>query len=191
MTQDFAKKKSTRAKTTKKPTKRRTNSRKPIANTNKKAPAWAWLLIGLFLGGFIVFLVHLTNNSVKKSSKTTAEKAVKQKEKSQVEFDFYTILKEQEVEVSAEVIANTPVNEPVEYLLQVGSFKKPTDADRLRAQLILLSLDVHTEKVVNKQQQQWHRVIVGPYQSRSKLSKAQSILASNEIKTLLIKRKLK
>lgn len=194
MTQDFAKKKSSQTKTTRKPAKRKTNTRKPTAkkHSSHRAPAWAWLLIGAFLGAFIVFLVHLSNSSTHQTPSTQEVKVdTKAPEKSQVEFDFYKILKEQEVEVSEKVIANTPTNEPIEYLLQVGSFKKASDADRLRAQLILLSLEAKIEAVTNKQQQKWHRVTVGPYRSRSKLAKAQSILASNEIKSLLLKRKIK
>ena len=189
MTRDYAKKKST---TTRKAPKRKTNTRR--TPSKRKAPAWVWLIIGLLLGAFITFLVYLSD---KPQASTTVvvepsdEPEASDTQDSKIKFDFYNILKDQEIEVTEEVTAHTSKSEPVEYLLQVASFKSATQADELRARLLLLNLEATIEKVTNSDQQKWHRVIVGPFRSRSKLAKARSILASNEITSQLRKRKLK
>jgi cell division protein FtsN len=54
--------------------------------------------------------------------------------------------------------------------------------------LLLLNLVVTIEKVKARNGDSWHRVIVGPFKSRSKLAKARSILATHQIDSLLLKR---
>ena len=88
--------------------------------------------------------------------------------------------------------ATPPPNQsvdPIEYLLQAGSFRNEKDADRQRVELILLNLNTHLEKVTLNNGEIWHRVIVGPFHSRSELSKAREVLIGNNIKSLLLKRK--
>ncbi len=222
MTQDFAKRKSTTKKSsgspsspksgtnkrassktssssTKKTAPRKTNTRKTSAPAPKKAPAWAWLVIGVLVGIFVMFLSNLAKQLPEDGAKVTAAKeaeleaqqAAKEEKEAQVKFDFYKILKDQEVEVDEKVIANTPEKNNFLYLLQIASFKHATDADSLRAKLLLLGLPATVEKTRNKDNQEWHRVIAGPFKSRSKLAKARSVLASNEINSILLKRKIK
>jgi len=187
----------------KKPAPHKANTRKPPVSTSKKAPIWAWLVIGGLVGVFVMFLSHLAKQLPDHSTATTAEKNVSKKasenistadtpkKDAQIKFDFYTILKNQEVEVDEKVLANTPPKNNVLYLLQAASFKNATDADSLRAKLLLLGLPAAVEKTHSKDNQEWHRVIAGPFKSRSKLAKARSILASNEINSILLKRKIK
>ncbi len=204
MAQDFANKKPspTRSSSTKprprkktvapKAARRKVNSRNTSA-PRKKAPFWAWLLIGIVLICFAIFLNQLSNKTSKQKNtapaKVNDEVQHPEEKNSQVRFDFYEILKGHEVEVDAKVIDNTPQKSDVIYWLQAASFKHAADADRLRVNLLLLNLAASTEKNTNKQQVEWHRVMVGPFTSRSKLAKARSILASNEINSILIKRK--
>ena len=75
-------------------------------------------------------------------------------------------------------------------MLQAGSFKHAEDADRLRAKLILLGLDTKVEAVSGKGKGTWHRVQVGPFKSRSRLSKARNTLIAQGIETLLLKKKV-
>lgn len=203
MAQDFAKKKSpsteptsgkksTSKKTaTKKAPKRKTNNRKAV-KPKKKAPLWAWLLIGIFVMGFALFLAQISNkDSSKAPAKTslpTPKKTAKNND-SQVRFDFYKILKGHEVKVDERVIENTPNKSNTVSWLQVASFRNIADADQLRAKLLLVNLNASTEETTNKKQEVWHRVMVGPFTSRSKLAKARSILASNNMNSFVIKRK--
>ncbi|MEC8429713.1 MAG: SPOR domain-containing protein, partial [Pseudomonadota bacterium] len=78
-----------------------------------------------------------------------------------------------------------------EYILQAGSFRKREDADRMRAELIMMNLDAYMETNTIRQGEVWHRVLTGPYDNRSKMAKARSILVSNDINPLLLTREKK
>ena len=101
------------------------------------------------------------------------------------------MLKESEVEtVKVDAYKSTPKNAKSEhkYLLQAGSFKVKADAERMRAQLILQGLpDVHTDTSKNKDGTLWYRVRLGPFDNRSKLSKAYDKLVQLNIQPLRIK----
>ena len=73
------------------------------------------------------------------------------------------------------------------YLLQAGSFRQRQDADRRRAELLLLGLEPKIEGS-NGDNGRWFRVYVGPFESRSQLAKARSLTAAQDIDTLLLKR---
>lgn len=78
-----------------------------------------------------------------------------------------------------------PASAAETYLLQVGSFRTSSDAETMRANLMLIGMDARQESaVVNGST--WYRVYVGPFKDRSSASKAQSTLASNSINSLLI-----
>ena len=74
------------------------------------------------------------------------------------------------------------------FMLQAGSFRNARDADNLRARLLLLNLNVHLEKASTRPGETLHRVIVGPFQSDSKLASARVTLAHNGIDNLLLTR---
>jgi cell division protein FtsN len=190
MTHDFAKKP--------KPERRKTDRRKTAAKKKKSAgvPGWVWLLTGIVAGVFISFLGFLaditpepapTASAKQESSKTKT----KEPEESGTRFDFYTLLPEREVIVPTEREEGSQQPEQAfQYILQAGSFKHAEDADRLRAKLLILGLDVRVDPVKGRGGDTWHRVQVGPFTSRSKLSKARSTLIHEGIETLLLKRKL-
>ena len=71
------------------------------------------------------------------------------------------------------------------YYLQAGSFKQKADADRVRAQILLLGLDVHLESAKLNDGQTWHRVQVGPFNNKDSLDQAQSTLSGNGFQNLL------
>ena len=194
MTQDFAKKKRTpqrKSPTSKGRTSKTSAARKntrPTANPNK-APAWAWLVIGLLLTALITLLIYLANQPKPGQARPASTTETKDDRPPKPRFDFYQILKEQEVEVpdrSSEIAAATP--QDINYYLQAGSFKSRSDADKLRAELLLSNLEASIESAESKGST-WHRVVVGPFMSRSKMAKARSILASKNLSPLLLKRK--
>ncbi len=168
---------------------------RPRANTRKKtknklrAPLWAWLVMGLLLAAVITLLIYLMNQAARNAGLSSgAEKTAGKQALPQPRFDFYEILKQQQVDVpdrSAEVKAAVAAR--VDYYLQVASFRQRQDADQLRARLILLNLDTEIETVKNNAKT-WHRVVVGPFNSRSKMAKARSTLASMELHALLLTR---
>ncbi|GAA6151777.1 SPOR domain-containing protein [Pseudoteredinibacter isoporae] len=201
MSQDFAKKKrsstarnSTRS-TSNKGNKRRTSNKK---TQTRSASGWLWFLSGGLLGSLATFLIFLSgvipvpqdSSPQKPQSKKT--QAAAEKPVPQPRFDFYELLKESEVvvEKSADAYDGGGLREQkdMEYLLQVGSFRSPNDADRLHAELALSGFDSQVEKVKVRNGSIWHRVLVGPYASKSKLANTRGKLISKGIETLVIER---
>lgn len=97
-------------------------------------------------------------------------------------FEFYTILPEMEVAVPD---LPPPPEDPTapsesadigQYALQVGSFKNASDADRLKATLILEGVPT-TVNTVQVDTQTWYRVRVGPFETRQEMDDARSRLA--------------
>ena len=62
------------------------------------------------------------------------------------------------------------------FFLQAGSFRKEADADKVRAQIILLGQAVAVESGTVKDET-WYRVLVGPFSNREQLTTAQKQLA--------------
>ena len=120
-----------------------------------------------------------------KGSTTGNPPVVEQSER----FEFYKMLPESEVDTTnVEPYKSTPkdVKPKHTYVLQVGSFQSGSDAERLRAQLILQGLpNVHTRKVTNSNGTVWHQVRSGPFDNRSQLNKAQDRLVRMNIQPLV------
>lgn len=198
MTRDFAKKKTSDAnkasnKPKTRPKRKNNNSRKKTQAAKK--PAW-WLWVAALLGivVFVIFLKKISDTTPSTQETPAAAKIAKEpppQDTADIELDFYQILKEHKVAVDAEPIPDYREDETIVYWLQAASFKTYEEANTLRARLLLLNLEAVIEKTTDKQQRDWYRVLVGSFNSRSKMAKARSILASIEIKSLVIKRKIK
>ncbi|KUM39814.1 SPOR domain-containing protein [Pseudomonas sp. EpS/L25] len=74
------------------------------------------------------------------------------------------------------------------FFLQAGSFRTQADADRVRAQIIMLGQDVRVESGKVKDDT-WYRVLVGPYSDRDQLTQAQKQLAGSGFKNLLLQQR--
>lgn len=99
------------------------------------------------------------------------------------QFDFYTILPKEQVNV-AKLSESTQSN--TQYALQVSSVQNPADADHLRAELSLLGFDVYIEKF-KMGDKIWNRVNIGPYFSATAAQTDQKRLVDNNIKSILKK----
>ena len=86
----------------------------------------------------------------------------------------------------APVIAKAPSGPKL--FLQAGSFRKDADADKLRAQIILLGQSVQIEPGTVRGET-WHRVLIGPFTNREELAQAQKSLASNGFSNLLLQQR--
>ena len=110
-------------------------------------------------------------------------------------FDFYTNLTQEsidevqdQVEPAADVSKPPTANElPEPYLLQAGSFRQPDDAERRRAQLLLLGLEPVIEET-SSSNGIWFRVYLGPFESRELMVRARGLTTNQNIETLLLKR---
>ncbi len=84
-----------------------------------------------------------------------------------------------------------PVLKPAattQYFLQAGSFRKQTDADKVRAQIILLGQAVKVESGTVKEET-WYRVLVGPFSNREQLTVAQKQLGGAGFNNLLLQQR--
>ncbi len=173
-------------------------NRRPLPTKSKQAPTWVWFVLGAICGAFAMALVF-TFHTPKAQPGTPQDLPEEQKPAAESKtpkprFDFYKLLQESEQIVpatetigDAEKAADNPASN-IEYILQVGSFPNQTEADKLRAQLILLNLDAHIESVEIHKGEIWHRVVVGPFDSQEKLATARSSLVANQYTALVLKR---
>lgn len=130
-------------------------------------------------------------------------------------FEFYSLLPDAEVEVVDEMevpvvesSSNAATVDPrqsapvasagqtvattsrgTQYVLQAGSFKRHGDADRRRAELLLMGLRANIEKVELNPDDSRHRVYVGPFATRSDGLGARKQLAQAKIDSLLLERR--
>lgn len=194
MARDYAKRKPAASgrKTTarKKPVARNTSGR---AQSARPRSVWRWYGVGLLTGFFLSFLLYLGTlpspgvPGIEQQGEPAAEA-----EAPRPRFDFYTLLPEQTIdpevaprENSQPTAGNSAAGQ--RYLLQAGSFRQRDDADRRRAELLLLGLEPTVEQS-NGDNGRWFRVYLGPFDSHSKMAKARSLTASQDIDTLLLKR---
>lgn len=181
------------------------------SNPKPGLPASVLLGIGFIAGVICSVLVFqgldrdpASAPAVASSTKKTP-KAEEKPVTTSTKFDFFTLLPEREVIVpddtpSVKAVTNTqppPVSPKEErpalpkgekYILQAGSFRQAADADRRRAQILMLGLDAKVE-AVEANGDRWHRVYVGPFTSHNTLSGARAKLISESIDTLVVRQK--
>jgi hypothetical protein len=175
------------------PARKKPATRK-AASSRKPASAWRWYGSGVLTGMFLSFLLYLgTLPSPGEMPRESGAEPGAAEEPPRPRFDFYTLLPEQTIEpevdpadVAQPRAAATAAGGDL-YLLQAGSFRQREDADRRRAELLLLGLEPRVEES-NGDNGRWYRVYLGPFTSHSKMSKARSLTAGQDIDTLLLKR---
>jgi cell division protein FtsN len=192
MPQDYAKKRKSSAKK-----RTQTADRSPHGNSrghprdNAPSPR-KWFFAGLGCGVFLSALVWLAGQQPELvDAVASAGNSVSDLERAPKPiFDFPTLLLEEQMVVDVEPLAveqrrhSTPIDQ---FLLQAGSFKLAEDADRRRAELLLLDLDAKVQETSGSNGR-WFRVYIGPFKTRSRLEKARSLTAQQGIDTLLLKR---
>jgi len=191
-------------------------SRKPAPQKpGRGAPAWLWLTAGLTIGLFVAFLMYLWDRrsepvSTSAAASNTAAIATPDTESpantgpnpadgpgEEPRFDFYTLLPNQEVlpskkttEAASQAATRVKPSEQGDrtpYVLQAGSFRSEKEADRRRAQVLLLGLPVRTLKVTVKPGDDWYRVVVGPFKGKEATQAARGSLRANGVDTLVLK----
>jgi len=175
----------------------------------KPIPGWWWLVTGLLIGGFMVFLSNLEpsdstpvaasrikstpQNDVRDVKKTTP-KPIKAIEDNKPRFDFYQILPDMEIVIPEHEIAErrrlegTGKSKPGTFIIQIGSFRKIKQAETLKARVAFLGIE-STVQTVNQSGSIWHRVKAGPYTSFRLVDKLQNRLHHNNIESIAIKLK--
>lgn len=106
-------------------------------------------------------------------------------------FDFYEMLPKFEVVVpdkeKAEASDARPaIEKPGAYVLQVGSYRRFEDADRVRAQLALQGIESKIQRI-SIDNDTWHRVRIGPIADLAELNRTRDILRQAQIEALVIR----
>lgn len=182
----------------------------------QQKPGWIWFVAGLLVGVFVSGLMWLKLTpsgpllpKLANSAKQEKQRPVVVEKKEQKEpdtpkprFDFYTILPEMEVVVPdpvdeqvkkkadnkpiAESAAPSTEDASVGYMLQMGSFRKYSDADRLKASLALVGIQAEIQRVDIRGGEVFHRVRSGPY-GRAQVNSLRAKLKEKKISSLVIK----
>ncbi|MFN3586740.1 MAG: SPOR domain-containing protein, partial [Moraxellaceae bacterium] len=177
-------------------------------------PAWLWVLFALMLGAFVSVLWYLwdrrpaepvaTEPEIRTPAAPTRKAPVANAPASpangpgeEPRFDFYTILPQAEVlpnrrtaEAASAAANRVPASAEADrtsYLLQAGSFRSEQEADRRRAQVLLLGLPVKTLKVAVSPGEERFRVVVGPFKGKEAAEAARASLRANGVDTLTLK----
>lgn len=211
MSRDYAKKTRSPGSATSRPSpKPRQRAAKKPAPSKKVAPrnqsgglSVRWILSLALVGGFIGFIAYLNSmpapdsrqasgNAQTAPQQTKAAKSPekpKQAEKKQ-SFQFYEMLPESEV-VPPKVEEYDPGPAPAQraylYMVQTGSFKGKSDAERQRAQIAFKGLHATIQEITLDSGTIWYRVNVGPFESRSKMNSVVDKLVSINIEPLVRK----
>lgn len=175
------------------------------ARRDDALPGWMWGLGGLALGLSVALAVHLKAERLRAPSAPIANAgAIPSSAHSNADsgeaaaepasrFDFYKMLPQFEVvipETEREVTEGGRRIEPVSrsgtYVLQAGSFRNYADADRMKAELALLGLESQIQRV-EIDEQQWHRVRLGPYKDLDTLQRARRQLRQADMNVLVLR----
>lgn len=185
MAQDFAKHRPPAQKNGKR------NSKKAATRVNAQSNNhWSWFFTGLLSGLFVAIITYVgiinPGVNVKPAVDFASQENIIPDEEEATELGFYNFLRDAEVivnvvpvEIETIAVAEEEVD-PVNYLLQAGSFQIQEDADNLRAKIILLNMDANIVLAVIAGRT-WYRVQAGPFIGRNGVEIAEDILTANGI----------
>lgn len=182
MAHDFAKQRSSNNGSQKKRT-----SPKSATKTSPVKSHWPWFFSGLISGLFVAligFLGFFGADSLQNINSTiSAQDAVSAGQNDQsTDFTFYNRLSEAEVVVDVVAVELTPEIEenPNVYRVQAGSFNSLADAEKLRAEILLIGLDasISQAEVLG---QTMYRVQAGPFVGNASADDAVDLLARNNL----------
>jgi cell division protein FtsN len=177
--------------------KRKTRSRNQSSNIG-----WLWMFFGLAIGLSVAAAIYVSDRKSKTNEtapEPAAEKTSQPKEKvksrrptPEDRFDFYDMLPNFEVIIPEEDldarpdVEPAPVASPGLYVLQAGSFSNYADADRMKARLALLGIVSRIQKV-SVDDNDYHRVRIGPVQSLDELNILRGQLRDARIEVMVIR----
>lgn len=186
------------------PTDYKHRAQPKASGRKKKSSCTVWFFAGVIVGLFASGLLWLKMSPSVQNQPGVARPAkpapapVKQ-EAPKPDFQFYEILPEMEVVIPREELVApkkktaplTPSSAPQtagRYVLQIGSFRKAEDAERLKAKVALLGVETETQRVSINDSETFYRVISGPY-SQKQANDLFNRMKKNGIKPLVVKLK--
>jgi cell division protein FtsN len=164
---------------------------------------WSFLLGGM-LGAFGVGLYWTQNPDAMQTLPAAAPVKVERPAAAPPSFEFPNLLRDTEVDIApppppppaaprpepqpaVETVQPAAVTAPAVptsttgkgFLVQVGSFRRASDAERLKAELALLGISSRVEVATIPSGETYHRVRTGPYADQAALDKVRDLLKRN------------
>ncbi len=81
------------------------------------------------------------------------------------------------------------VSRAPQYLLQINSFQNPDEADRQRAEVLLVGLSADVRQHVDSVGVRWYRVVSGPYVNKDEAQQAHRLLQDSGIAALVVEQR--
>lgn len=177
-------------------------------------PAWMWMLFGLGIGLSVAFAMYMKYQQAVVPSQAGANQPASMSAPLQAEpepvaaapestteqngaeeeprFSFYSMLPSFEVVIPEEEsdvrrdVEIEAVQQPGIYVLQAGSFRDSSDADRRRAEIALLGIESRIQRI-EIDDRTYHRVRVGPIYDLDELNRVRAQLRGADIDVLRIR----
>jgi cell division protein FtsN len=159
------------------------------------------LLMTLALQSGLIRMPRNLQEAVERSEREMLEEAAisgqeqpAQHSSENADYDFFRILPEQDIvipqsEVQRQADQQSQQNtagDDTRYILQVASLRSATDADALKARLVLLGMQPDIVKV-NVDGDTWHRVRIGPVANARDANAVRNQLSANGFDAMIIK----
>lgn len=165
----------------------RQKSVRPRAPTKNKinfhAPSFS---SGTLVGAAIVLIAAYAPEIIG-SNNADSNRAAVVSQMPEISFEFPDLLKNNEVAANPETYSAPPIDADRKniYRIQVASFRNATDADVLRAKLLLSDLpsSIQSSKVSGET---WYRVVVGPFEKQAIAQRAMTRLRQQNFTAIWI-----
>ena len=100
--------------------------------------------------------------------------------------NFEVVVPEKDKDVKRDLPAAARIERPGVYVLQAGSYRNESDAERVRAQLAMQGVDAKVQRVA-VDADVWHRVRIGPISNLEELNRVRRQLQAAEVDALVIR----
>jgi cell division protein FtsN len=100
--------------------------------------------------------------------------------------NFEVVVPEKEKDVKRDLPATAKIERPGVYVLQAGSYRNESDADRVREQLAKEGIDAKVQRVA-VDADVWHRVRIGPITKLDDLNKLRKQLQAADVDAIVIR----
>ena len=100
--------------------------------------------------------------------------------------NFEVVVPEKEKDVKRDLPATAKIERPGVYVLQAGSYRNESDADRVAQQLSKEGIDAKVQRVA-VDTDVWHRVRIGPITKLDELNKLRKQLQAAEVEAIVIR----
>jgi cell division protein FtsN len=96
------------------------------------------------------------------------------------------VVPEKEKDVKRDLPATARIERPGVYVLQAGSYRNESDADRVAQQLSKEGIDAKVQRVA-VDTDVWHRVRIGPITKLEELNRVRKQLQAAEVQAIVIR----